>query len=67
MPVKGGTARVRATLWKVRYTNNSVCHKSIDTSNSETKITTGNISDTVIIMDASNSKAAIAGTPVKAA
>jgi hypothetical protein len=38
-PVKGGTARVQATLWKVQYTNNNsvpVCHKSIDASNSRT-------------------------------
>ncbi len=38
-PVKGGTARMQATLWKVRYTNNNsvlVCHKSIDASNSRT-------------------------------
>jgi hypothetical protein len=34
-PVKGGTARVRATLWKVRYTNNRVCHKSIDANNDQ--------------------------------
>jgi hypothetical protein len=33
-PVKGGTARLQATFWKVRYTNNnSVCHNSIDASN----------------------------------
>jgi hypothetical protein len=31
-PVKGGTARVQATFWKVRYTNNN----SIDASNSGT-------------------------------
>jgi len=36
-PVKRGTARVQATFWKVRYTNNnSVSHKSIDASNSGT-------------------------------
>jgi hypothetical protein len=38
-PVKGGTAIVQATLWKLRYTNNNsvpVCHKSIDASNSRT-------------------------------
>jgi hypothetical protein len=49
--------------------NNSVCHKSIGASNTKTpntKTTTGNISDAVNIMDASNSKEAIAGTPVKA-
>jgi hypothetical protein len=33
---KRGTARVRATFCKIRYTNNSVCHKNIDASNSGT-------------------------------
>jgi hypothetical protein len=64
-PLKGGTTRVRATLSKVRYTK-SVCHKSIDASNSGTPKQQRNISDAVNIMYASNSKEAIAGTPVKA-
>ena len=52
----------------VRYTNNNrVFHKSIDASNSGTPKQHRNISDTVDIMDASNSKEAIVGTPATAA
>jgi hypothetical protein len=42
------------------------CQQHQNTKTPKTKTTTGNISDAVNIMDARNSKEAIAGTPVKA-
>ncbi len=49
-PVKGGTARVRATLWKVRYTNNIVWHKSIDPSNDKKPATASHWSSATGVM-----------------
>jgi hypothetical protein len=72
-PVKGGTARVPATHYG-RYGKHLQqrcmpqehrCQQHQNTKTLKTKTTTGNISDAVNIMDASNSKEPIAGTPVK--
>jgi hypothetical protein len=46
--------------------NNRICHKSMAASNSGTPKHQQDIRDATNIMDSSNSKEAIAGTPVKA-
>jgi hypothetical protein len=55
--------RPQRSHWKfnTKYTSIHRCQQQRNT-----KTTTGNISDAVNILDASNSKEATAGTPVKA-